>query len=139
MWDAIRYGRYEPDYSKCFIRKKPVLREIFASAYVDRVIQHWADLRLDPILEERFQAQGKDVYKRQGDSSYMIYFNPADKDNSDQDKSWLYGLYEMKQNGFNYSTNAFVTDKNEGKAFKVSDDATALCTYRPYNLSLIHI
>ena len=68
-----------------------------------------------------------------GDSSYMIYFNPADKDNSDQDKSWLYGLYEMKQNGFNYSTNAFVTDKNEGKAFKVSDDATALCTYRPYN------
>lgn len=56
--DAIRYGRYEPDYSKCFIRKKPVLREIFASAYVDRVIQHWADLRLDPILEERFQAQG---------------------------------------------------------------------------------
>ena len=41
VWDAIRYGRYEPDYSKCFIRKKPVLREIFASAYVDRVIQHW--------------------------------------------------------------------------------------------------
>lgn len=68
-----------------------------------------------------------------GDSSYMIYFNPADKDNSDQDKSWLYGLYEMKQNGFNYSTNAFVIDKTEGKAFKVSDDATALCTYRPYN------
>ena len=68
-----------------------------------------------------------------GDSSYMIYFNPADKDNSDQDKSWLYGLYEMKQTGFNYSTNAFVADKTEGKAFKVSDDATALCTYRPYN------
>ena len=68
-----------------------------------------------------------------GDSSYMIYFNPADKDNSDQDKSWLYGLYEMKQNGFNYSTNAFVIDKTEGKAFKVSDDATALFTYRPYN------
>lgn len=68
-----------------------------------------------------------------GDSSYMIYFNPADKDNSDQDKSWLYGVYEMEQNGFNYSTNAFVIDKTEGKAFKVSDDATALCTYRPYN------
>lgn len=68
-----------------------------------------------------------------GDSSYMICFNPADKDNSDQDKSWLYGLYEMKQTGFNYSTNAFVADKTEGKAFKVSDDATALCTYRPYN------
>ena len=61
-----------------------------------------------------------------GDSSYMICFNPADKDNSDQDKSWLYGLYEMKQTGFNYSTNAFVADKTEGKAFKVSDDATAL-------------
>lgn len=68
-----------------------------------------------------------------GDSSYMITFNPADKDNSDQDKSWLYGLYEIQQNGFNYSTNAFITDKTEGKAFKVSDDATALCTYRPYN------
>ena len=39
----------------------------------------------------------------------------------------------MKQTGFNYSTNAFVADKTEGKAFKVSDDATALCTYRPYN------
>lgn len=68
-----------------------------------------------------------------GDSSYMITFNPADKDNSDQDKSWLYGLYEIQQSGFNYSTNAFITDKTEGKAFKVSDDATALCTYRPYN------
>lgn len=68
-----------------------------------------------------------------GDSSYMIYFNPADKDNSDQDKSWLYGLYEIEQSGFNYSTNAFIADKTEGKAFKISDDATALCTYRPYN------
>lgn len=68
-----------------------------------------------------------------GDSSYMITFNPADKDNSDQDKAWTYGLYEMQQTGFNYSTNAFITDKAEGKAFKVSDDATALCTYRPYN------
>ena len=68
-----------------------------------------------------------------GDSGYMIYFNPADKDNSDQDKAWKYGLYEIQQTGFNYSTNAFITDKTEGKAFKISDDATALCTYRPYN------
>jgi len=78
VWDAIRYGRYEPDYSKCFIRKKPVLREIFASAYVDRVIQHWADLRLDPILEERFQAQGnvsKNCRIGEGALSAVIYLN----------------------------------------------------------------
>ena len=78
VWDAIRYGRYEPDYSKCFIRKKPVLREIFASAYVDRVIQHWADLRLDPILEERFQAQGnvsKNCRIGEGALSAVTYLN----------------------------------------------------------------
>ena len=58
VWESIRYGHYEPDFSQCFMRKKPVLREVFAAAYIDRVVHHWIDLRLDPILEERFQSQG---------------------------------------------------------------------------------
>jgi hypothetical protein len=58
VWESIRYGHYEPGFSDCFMRKKPVLREVFAAAYIDRVVHHWIDLRLDPILEERFQAQG---------------------------------------------------------------------------------
>jgi len=58
VWESIRYGHYEPDFSDCFMRKKPVLREVFAAAYIDRIVHHWIDLRLDPILEKRFQAQG---------------------------------------------------------------------------------
>ena len=58
VWESIRHGHYEPDFSDCFMRRKPVLREVFAAAYIDRVVHHWIDLRIDPILEERFQAQG---------------------------------------------------------------------------------
>lgn len=58
VWESIRHGHYSPESSTCFMRKKPVLREIFASAYIDRTIQHWVDLRIEPILEERFRKQG---------------------------------------------------------------------------------
>lgn len=77
-WESIRHGHYEPDFSKCFMRKKPVLREVFAAAYVDRVIHHWVGIRINPILEDRFQAQGnvsKNCRKGEGCLSAVRYMD----------------------------------------------------------------
>ena len=41
-------------FQKVFIRTYPVYREVFAAAFIDRVVHHWIALRIEPILEERF-------------------------------------------------------------------------------------
>jgi len=86
VWESIRYGYYDPDFSDCFMRKKPVLREVFAAAYIDRVVHHWIDLRLDPILEKRFQAQGnvsKNCRKGEGCLSAITYMDGMIKELSE--------------------------------------------------------
>ncbi len=50
--------RYEPRTSTAFIVTKPKLREIFAADFRDRIVQHWICLRIEPLFEERFRAQG---------------------------------------------------------------------------------
>lgn len=57
LWNRIRTATYEPTHSSCFIVNKPVHREIFAAAFIDRVVHHWIALRIEPILEYRFKAQ----------------------------------------------------------------------------------
>lgn len=57
LWHRIRAGTYEPAHSSCFIVTKPVYREIFAAAFVDRIVHHWIALRIEPLLEFRFKAQ----------------------------------------------------------------------------------
>lgn len=53
------YSRtYKPITSTCFLVKWPKLREIFAAAFRDRIVQHWVCLRLEPLFEARFKAQG---------------------------------------------------------------------------------
>lgn len=58
VWEDIIRGEYEPDFSKVFMRTYPVYREVFAAAFVDRVVHHWIGLRLTPILEARFMQLG---------------------------------------------------------------------------------
>lgn len=53
---------YEPTTSICFVVTKPVLREIFAADFRDRIVQHWICLRLNPLFEQRFQAMGDVTY-----------------------------------------------------------------------------
>lgn len=50
--------RYTPSTSICFCVTVPKIREIFAAAFRDRIVQHWICLRIEPLFEERFIAQG---------------------------------------------------------------------------------
>lgn len=49
---------YKPGTSTCFLVRYPKLREVFAAGFRDRIIHHWVCLRLEPLFEERFVAQG---------------------------------------------------------------------------------
>lgn len=62
VWQDIRYGRYTPGKSKCFVVEWPVHREVFAADFADRIVHHWWSLRVNPLFERRFTEQG-DVSK----------------------------------------------------------------------------
>lgn len=49
---------YTPLASECFVVKFPKLREIFAANFLDRIIQHWIILRIEPLLEDLFVRTG---------------------------------------------------------------------------------
>ena len=49
---------YKPGKSTCFVVTRPKLREVFAAAFRDRIVHHWICLRLNPLFEARFIAQG---------------------------------------------------------------------------------
>ena len=51
---AVHMRLYEPSTSTTFVVKIPKYREIFAAAFVDRIVQHWIYLRINPLLEQRF-------------------------------------------------------------------------------------
>ena len=52
LLEEITYRAYAPMPAKAFVITKPDYREIFASAFRDRVVQHWMRLYLEPMLEE---------------------------------------------------------------------------------------
>jgi len=54
LLDELRCGSYHPSSALCFVQRKPKLREIFASAYRDRVVQHLLVGHLEPRFERRF-------------------------------------------------------------------------------------
>jgi len=56
-WEMFT-GTYEPSTSTCFLVEYPKLREVFAANFRDRIVHHWICLRLEPLFEERFEAQG---------------------------------------------------------------------------------
>lgn len=59
---VIKLRCYEPGISKTFIVRRPKLREIFAAFFLDRIVQHWIYLRINPLFEERFVAMGNVSY-----------------------------------------------------------------------------
>ncbi|MDE5988972.1 MAG: hypothetical protein K2H17_06205 [Duncaniella sp.] len=52
LWKEIREGRYKPKASMVFMVTHPVLREVWAGAFRDRVVHHWEHLRYQPIIEQ---------------------------------------------------------------------------------------
>lgn len=53
---------YHPGTSKCFIVTRPRYREVFAAGFRDRVAQHWAAGRMEPLMEERYNEMGNVTY-----------------------------------------------------------------------------
>ena len=58
LWEQICQGKYEPNASMVFMVTYPVLREVWAAAFRDRVMHHWEALRFGPILEDFFLEAG---------------------------------------------------------------------------------
>lgn len=52
--ESVANRTYIPLVSECFVVKKPKLREVFAAHFLDRIVQHWIILRLEPLLEQHF-------------------------------------------------------------------------------------
>lgn len=57
---------YKPLPSISFVVIKPVLREVFAANYRDRVIHHYIMLRLEPLYEKVFNARTYNCRKGKG-------------------------------------------------------------------------
>ena len=55
---AVKERTYRPLVSECFVVKFPKLREIFAAHFLDRIVQHWIILRIEPLLEDLFVSTG---------------------------------------------------------------------------------
>lgn len=55
---TIKERNYKPIVSETFVVSKPKKREIFAASFVDRIVQHWIYLRINPLFEERFRKVG---------------------------------------------------------------------------------
>lgn len=54
LWEEIQQGVYTPSPSIAFVKKKPVIREVFAPAFRDRVVHHYIFQKLSPIYEKEF-------------------------------------------------------------------------------------
>ena len=52
--DAIMTREYKPLPSIAFVNHKPVLREVFAAAFTDRVVHHYIFRHINPIFEKEF-------------------------------------------------------------------------------------
>lgn len=62
---------YKPGRSKCFLVTRPRLREVFAAYFRDRIAQHWARLRIEPLMEERYRSMGNVTFNcRKGFGSW---------------------------------------------------------------------
>ena len=55
---SVKERTYSPQTSECFVVKFPKLREIFAAHFLDRIVQHWITLRIEPLLEDLFVSTG---------------------------------------------------------------------------------
>lgn len=52
--EEMESGRYRPSPCHAFIVRKPVMREIFAADFRDRVVHHWLIARINHLFEQLF-------------------------------------------------------------------------------------
>jgi len=91
---------YQPTTSTCFCVTRPKIREVFASNFRDRIVQHWICLRLEPLFEQRFQEQGNVSYncrKGFGTLAAVKKLNSnIEKVTEDYTKSAWIGKFDLK-------------------------------------------
>jgi RNA-directed DNA polymerase len=54
LWRDIVTNQYKPSSSDVFLIKKPVLREVFAAKFRDRIVHHLVIVKLEPLFEKIF-------------------------------------------------------------------------------------
>ena len=54
LCEEIKSGNYQPGRSIAFIVNNPVMREVFAADFRDRVVHHWLINKLNPLFEKSF-------------------------------------------------------------------------------------
>jgi hypothetical protein len=54
LMELLESGKWMPSPSLAFVVRRPVLREIFAAEFKDRVVHHWLMLKLNPLMEVMF-------------------------------------------------------------------------------------
>jgi len=54
LWRELNDRTYKPSRSIAFVVRRPRDREVFAANFRDRIVHHWIDGKLRPLLEEDF-------------------------------------------------------------------------------------
>lgn len=54
LWEQIADRSYKPSSYNVFLVKKPVLREVFAADFRDRIVHHLIIMKLEPLFEKTF-------------------------------------------------------------------------------------
>lgn len=66
LWKEINERRYTPQRSVAFIVTRPVMREVFAADFRDRVVHHLIASRINPLLENLFTQNNSCCRKGKG-------------------------------------------------------------------------
>ena len=95
LWEDVCYARYQPSTISVFMKTWPVLREIGAAEFIDRVMQHWWFLRVNPIIEQRYHSMGdvsKNCRKKQGQKAAVDDARRI----AEQHPDWWVGKFDLK-------------------------------------------
>ena len=66
LLDRINKRVYKPSTSICFVVTRPRYREVFAASFEDRIVHHYAVLRLEPLFEEVLSERSFSCRKNKG-------------------------------------------------------------------------
>lgn len=106
--DRINARTYTPGKSICFVVTRPRYREVFAASFEDRIVHHYAALRLEPLFEQVFSPRTFNCRKGKG-QLYGVKMLKAD----------------IKECSANYKTDCYIM-KLDLKGFFMSIDKAML-------------
>lgn len=97
LWNDINDRQYRPSKSIAFIVTKPKRREIFAASFRDRVLHHFIDIKLRPLIEKDLIEKTCNNRKGKGTSACVNYLREDIRDVSENyTKSCWVSKLDMK-------------------------------------------